>query len=83
MSNFNDWFETFLEEKNLPYASWELTAPNGTLHLIDSNVVIEAIKGAPAGKQAGIKATIVKIDFLNGDVNDFFRHLAQALVNRF
>ena len=33
MSEFIKWFETFLEEKNLPYESWELMSENGTLNL--------------------------------------------------
>ena len=83
MSTFNNWFDTFISEKDLPLAQWELAGPDGTTHMIDSEVVVEAIKGAPAHEQTGIKATIVKIDFMNGDVNHFFRHLAQALVNNY
>ena len=82
MATFTKWFETFLDEKNLPYAAWEFEGAWG-LHQIDSDVVIEAIKGAPANEQAGIKAMIVKIDFVNGDVLDYFRHLAKALVANF
>ncbi|WP_166822591.1 hypothetical protein [Thalassoroseus pseudoceratinae] len=83
MSVFLQWFETFLEEKNLPVAHWNITASDGTEHVIDSEVVIEAIKTAPAHEQAEIKTTIVKIDSLNGDVNHFFRHLATALVENY
>lgn len=82
MTNFVKWFERFLEEKNLPYASWELENREGVTNFIDNDVVIEAIKGAPAREQAGIKNMIVKIDFYNGDVNDYFKHLAGALINR-
>ena len=79
MSQFNKWFETFLSEKDLPYASWEIETDDN-FHIIDSDVVVEAIKGAPAHEQAQIKNTIVKIDFCNGDVNHFFEHLARGLV---
>jgi len=78
--NFTQWFETFLDEKGLAYRQWELTGPGGFTHIIDSEVVIEAIKTAPKHEQKAIKKTIVKIDFLNGDVLDYFKHLAQALV---
>lgn len=81
--DFNAWFDRFLEEKQLPYASWELAGTDGTSHHIDSEVVIEAIKNAPPNEQAGIKDEIVKIDFANGDVNDYLKHLAQALVQNF
>jgi len=85
MSNnsFNSWFDTFLEEKNLPYVAWEIVDRAGMTHFIDSDVVIETIKNAPAGDQKKIKEMIVKIDFHNGDVNHFFRHLAQGLVEQY
>jgi len=83
MASFTKWFETFLAEKALPIKSWEIEDASGTVHFIDSEVVIEAIKGAPANEQAQIKDTIVKIDFANGDVNHFFGHLAKGLVANF
>ena len=79
---FNNWFATFIEEKKLPYASWEIETADA-VHIIDNEFVIEAIKTAPAHEQASIKNTIVKIDFANGDVNHFFKHLAGALANNF
>jgi len=79
MSEFIKWFETFLKEKNLPYESWELMSENGTLNLIDSDVVIENIKIAPDHEQKQIKDIIIKIDFMNGNINHLFKHLAGAL----
>jgi hypothetical protein len=81
--SFLTWFETFLEEKNLPYEQWEITGPDGTTHMINSDVVIEQIKDAPSHEQAGIKDKIVQIDFANGDVNDYFKYLAEALVQNY
>ncbi len=80
MNEFNKWFETFLGEKNLPYESWDLISENGTLNIIDSDVVIEHIKIAPDHEQKAIKEMIIKIDFANGNINHFFKHLAGALV---
>ena len=77
---FKEWFQTFLEEKDLPIVSWEIKDLNGVSNFIDSDVVIEAIYGAPSHEQAQIKDTIVKIDFANGNVNHFFKHLATGLV---
>ena len=79
MSTFTKWFETFLEEKNAPIKSWEIES-NGTTHFIDSDVVIEAIKTTSGQEQAQIKNTLVMIDFKNGDINHFFKHLAHGLV---
>jgi len=75
------YLETFFEEKQLPYAYWELIADTGTPHLIDSNVVIEHIAMASVAEQNKIADVIRKIDFHNGDVNDFLKHLAGALIN--
>ncbi len=78
--DFVSWFERFLGEKNLPFVSWDIPGEDGTPHMIDSDVVIEAIKGASSNEQAQIKDMIVKLDFGNADINDYFKHLAKALV---
>ena len=83
MTAFQTWFSTFNAEKGLPFESWSLTAPDGTLHILDTDVVKEAAFHAPAREQKQIQATIAKIDFMNGDVNDFYKHLAQGLVNAY
>ena len=77
---FKKWFETFLAEKDLPFVSWEIKDRNGEVNFIDSDVVVEHILIAPEDEQSKIKDVIVKIDFANGDVNHFFKHLATALI---
>jgi len=79
MTNFTKWLTTFLEEKNAPYKEWEIEV-NGTTHFIDTDVVIEAVKNTSGQEQAQIKNTLVMIDFKNGDINHFFKHLATGLV---
>ena len=79
MNGFIEWFEAFLDEKKLPYESWEIMSENGTLNIIDSDAVIEHIKIAPDQERKQIKEIIVKIDFANGNINHFFKHLAGAL----
>jgi hypothetical protein len=83
MSKFIDWFDRFLDEKSIPYASWEIPDQAGTTHFIDSDVVVEHIKVAPDHEQSKIKDILVKIDFRNGDVNHFFKHLATGLVSQY
>ena len=83
MSVFNNWFQIFLDEKNLPYASWEIQDETGTTNFIDNDVVVEHIKIAPDHEQAKIKDILVKIDFQNADVNHFFHHLAKGLVSQY
>jgi hypothetical protein len=79
---FLRWFDLFLGEKNLSSVHWTLVDEAGFAHFIGSENVIEAIKLAPFHEQTEIRRMLEKIDFLNGDVNAFFRHLAGALINR-
>ena len=83
MKAFDKWFETFKAEKDIPFKSWEIEGPDGTVHFIDNEVVMEAILGTSDAEKAQIKDTIVKIDVANGDVNHFFHHLAKGLVANF
>lgn len=77
--NFQNWLNTFIEEKNLNLdASFEVEGASGT-NFFTYDVIVEAIQNAPANEQASIKNTIVAIDFKNGDVLHFFRHLGKAL----
>jgi hypothetical protein len=43
------------------------------------STVVEAAKQAPLHEQQAIKTALVKIDFCNGDVCHFLRHLGRAL----
>lgn len=75
------YLEMFFEEKKLPHQLWELTDPSGAWNLIGSEVVLESIGKASVEEQNEIADVIRKIDFENGDVNHFLKHLAQALVD--
>jgi hypothetical protein len=78
---YNEWLDTFIEEKGIDTEEYfSLTNSKGTSHSMPYGVVIEHIKIASQEEKKKIKDIIVKIDFKNGDVKHFFRHLAQALV---
>ena len=79
--NFNKWFDTFLDEKNLQHKSWTIKDKNGTDNFINSEFVIESIKNSPSNEQKSIKDMLIKIDFKNGNVMDYFKHLATGLIN--
>ena len=83
MNTFNNWFQTFLDEKSVPYASWKIQDETGTTNFIDNDVVIEHIKIAPDHEQTKIRDILVKIDFQNGDVNHFLHYLAKGLVSQY
>jgi len=79
-ANFTKWLDTFIDEKGIdPEKMMEVEGPSGT-NFIPVGCILEIMKEqSPAPEQAKIKDTIVKIDFHNGDVLHFFRHLAAAV----
>ena len=79
MNNFNNWLDTFIDEKNINIHDTFEINKNGTLNIISYGSIIDHIKITSKQEQKQIKKTIVKIDFFNGDVLHFFRHLGQAL----
>ena len=56
----------------------EVEGASGT-NFMNVGVVVEHILIAPKSEQEAIKNVLVKIDFANGDILDFFKHLAKAL----
>lgn len=56
----------------------EVDGPSGG-NIIPLGCVVEAILQAPKREQDGIRTMLVKIDFVNGSVLDYFKHLAQAI----
>ena len=58
---------------------FEVEGPEWGTNYIPLENVLEAIEHAPAHEQAAIKNTLVRIDFANGDLMGYFKHLAGAL----
>jgi len=80
MNQYERYFTTFFEEKHLNLdATFEATSPTGTWNLMPYSVVVEHIMIAPVSEQAKIADTIRRIDFANGDVLHFLRHLGAAI----
>lgn len=78
--NFCQWFDTLIEEKGIdPEAIFELETET-EFHIMPYQMVFDAIKGTSTTEQEAIKRNLIKIDFVNGDIKHYFRHLAQALV---
>lgn len=76
---FNAWLDTFVSEKNINVDRILEVEGSSGVNMMPVQVVLDAIKSAPGNEQAAIKATIVKIDFANGNVLHFIEHLAKAL----
>ena len=82
-SAFDNWLDTFIEEKGIDLKNVvKITTDNNT-HYFEIGNIIENIKATTTEEQAGIKDMLVKIDFYNGGVVDYFRHLAQALAQNY
>lgn len=80
-SAFDRWLDTFMSEKEIDLeATFQLEGPKTGWNLIPYGSVVELMKKAPASEQAQLKTMLVKIDFVNGDVRDFMRHIMKAVV---
>jgi hypothetical protein len=78
-SAFCQWLDTFLSEKGIDLeAQFEVEGASG-VNLMPYSVVVDGIKATTAAEQAQIKTVLVRIDFQNGDVCHFLRHIAKAL----
>ncbi len=78
--SFNTWLDTFISEKGLDLEQvFEVEGPDWGMNSIPLGVVVEHMKIASTNEKEAIKNMIVRIDFHNGNVLDFFKHLAKAL----
>ena len=72
------YFERLVEEKGISGYMLEVEGNSGT-NLIPVEVLIDYILIAPKHEQEAIKNMLIKIDFMNGNVVDYFKHLAKAI----
>ena len=82
-NSFEKWLDTFIEEKGIDINDTISIESDSNSHIFEIGNIIENIKVAPTNEQAKIKDMLVKIDFNNGSVIDYFRHLALALVDNY
>lgn len=82
-TSFNQWLDTFIQEKGIDLDYTFTIEDEGITHIFELGNVIENIKTTAKEEQNAIKDMIVKIDFYNGDVVDYFKHLAKALVKNY
>ena len=77
--NFSKWIDTLLDEKGIDSEERiEVEGPSGT-NSIPVGMLVDMMKSAPKHERDAIKTMIVRIDFVNGNILDYFRHLAQAV----
>jgi hypothetical protein len=78
-ASFKLWLDTFIEEKELPMDDIFEITKDGNLNIFSYKSIYAYILISTPTEKEKIKKTIVKIDFLNGDVLHYFRHLANAI----
>lgn len=73
---FYNWFITFLEEKKIDMSDVLVHTDDKIIQVGD---VCQAIVDTTSEEQKQIKDMLVHIDFKNGDVLHYLKHLSQAL----
>lgn len=73
-----DYLNLLVEEKGIEDIVFEIEGDSGTNYM-PLMVVVEHILIAPLDEQRAIREMLVRIDFHNGDVVDYFKHLAKAI----
>ena len=76
---FNEWLDTLIDEKGIDKEEEITVEGESGTNFMTVETVVEAIKATGTQEQGKIKDTLVMIDFKNGDIVHFFRHLAKAI----
>ena len=79
MNNFKNWIDTFIEEKDLPMEDTFTIDKNGTMNIMSYKTIYEHILIANDQEQEQIKNMIVKIDYMNGNILNFFQYLGKLI----
>jgi len=78
----NEYIENFFEEKEIEQIDYELYDKGGMWNLVPTEVIIEFIKGLPYRAKHQVAITILKIDLVNGRVEDYLKHIAQNMIDQ-
>lgn len=73
------YLRDFFAEKDIPEKTFEVEGPEWGTNYIPNTVVVEHMTLVGNDEAKGLENVLRKIDFANGDVNDFLGHLAKAL----
>jgi len=72
--------EKFNEEKEIDLNQMLSIEVNNNIHVLPLRKVILFIYSCPAELQRKIARNIIKIDFHNGDIMDFYKYLAKGML---
>jgi hypothetical protein len=76
---FKNWIETFVSEKNIDIETIIEADGDSGVNFIPVGVLLDAMSKANPDHQKQMKQTLVMIDFNNGDIMHYFKHLAKAI----
>ena len=79
-SAFNKWLDTFIEEKGIDISETFKSSKKGISMDFSYENVLVNIKSTSENEQEAIKEMLIKIDFYNGDIKEYLRHLSKALI---
>ena len=74
-----NYLNTLITEKGLNREMILEVQGQSGLNIMPLGVVLDNISATSKDEQKAIKNILVKIDFQNGNIMDFFKHLAQAI----
>jgi len=77
-NKFNEWFDILIKEKEIDTTqNFEITV-NDQFNIMPLSMIVDLVKNASSQEQNSIKDMLVKIDFLNGNIVDYLKHLAKC-----
>jgi len=75
----HSYLKAFFAEKPIEQQVYEVTTPAGTTNLLMTSDVVYALLNASDGIQEQAANILRRIDFHNGDVHHFLKHMANAM----
>lgn len=82
MNQYAKNIKTYFEENDRINDSFEVEDKNGTLHIIDKNILLKSLLAMPSSTQKKIVDKITQIELRNpSQINDFLTYLSKGLVN--
>lgn len=76
---FHQWIDTFLSEKGIDTESVLEVEGELGMNYIPVGSLVDSLKGTHSKNQNQIRSILIQLDFKNGDVKHFLKHLAKAI----
>ena len=78
-TEFEKWIDTFFDEKDLELKIWTYSEGNLIANIDNKSVIAELRNVRNKDSQSQILDTLVMMDFLNRDVNDYLKFIADQM----